>query len=128
MVTEKGIEVNLEKFLAIQEMRPPTNLNEVQRLAGRIAALSRFISRSVKQSLPFFKALRKNKNFVWNEECQWAFQDLKAYLADLHLPTKPTPGEPLYLYLAVPGYYNHSVHICMALIPFNTRILQPKEI
>ncbi|KAL0309185.1 UNVERIFIED_CONTAM: hypothetical protein Sradi_5860800 [Sesamum radiatum] len=81
-------------------MKPPINLSKVQRLAERITALSRFVSRSVEQSLSFFKALRKTKNFVWDEECQQVFQDLKAYLAKLPMLTKLTPGEPLYLYLA----------------------------
>ncbi|KAL0454553.1 UNVERIFIED_CONTAM: hypothetical protein Slati_0794500 [Sesamum latifolium] len=40
-------------------MKAPTCLNEAQRLTGRIAALSRFISKSAEKSLPFFKALRK---------------------------------------------------------------------
>ncbi|KAL0373553.1 UNVERIFIED_CONTAM: Retrovirus-related Pol polyprotein from transposon.6 [Sesamum radiatum] len=90
IVVEKGIEVNPEKIRAIQEMKPPANLNEVQRLAGRIAALSRFISRSAEWSLSFFKALRKTKDFIWDEDCQQAFRYLKAYLAQLPLLTKPT--------------------------------------
>ncbi|KAL0427317.1 UNVERIFIED_CONTAM: hypothetical protein Slati_2906500 [Sesamum latifolium] len=93
-------EVNLEKVRAIQEMKPPANINEVQRLAGCIAALSRFISRSAEWSLSFFKALRKTKDFIWDEEFEQAFQDLKIYLAQLPLLTKPIPGETLYLYLA----------------------------
>ncbi|KAL0396148.1 UNVERIFIED_CONTAM: hypothetical protein Scaly_0063200 [Sesamum calycinum] len=44
-----------------REMKPHVNLNEVRRLAGRIAALSRFISRVTEHDLPFFKALRKQK-------------------------------------------------------------------
>ncbi|KAL0440573.1 UNVERIFIED_CONTAM: hypothetical protein Slati_2540300 [Sesamum latifolium] len=100
LVTEKGIEVNPERIRAIQEMKPLTNLNEVQRLAGRIAALSRFISQSAERSLPFFKALRKTKDFTWDDECQQAFQELKVYLTRLLLLTKPVPGETLYLYLA----------------------------
>ncbi|KAL0463032.1 UNVERIFIED_CONTAM: hypothetical protein Slati_0190800 [Sesamum latifolium] len=73
-------------------MKPPVNLNEVQRLAGRSATLS---------SLPFFKALRKSKKFVWDEKCQQAIHDMRTYLEELPLLTKPTPGELLYLYLAV---------------------------
>ncbi|KAL0332157.1 UNVERIFIED_CONTAM: hypothetical protein Scaly_2117200 [Sesamum calycinum] len=46
MVKEKMIEVNLEQIRAIQEMKHPVNLNEIQRRAERIVALSRFISRS----------------------------------------------------------------------------------
>ncbi|KAL0457984.1 UNVERIFIED_CONTAM: hypothetical protein Slati_0425600 [Sesamum latifolium] len=42
LVTEKGIEVNPEKIRAIQEMKPPTNLNKVQRV-GTYSLLSRFL-------------------------------------------------------------------------------------
>lgn len=44
IVTEKGIETNLEKVQALCDMLSPGTLNEVQRLVGRIMALSRFIS------------------------------------------------------------------------------------
>ncbi|KAL0381330.1 UNVERIFIED_CONTAM: hypothetical protein Sangu_0197300 [Sesamum angustifolium] len=71
-------------------MKPHINLNEVQRLAGRIAALSRFISRATEHDLPFFKALRTTRNFAWDEACQQAFQDLKTYLAKLRLLAKLT--------------------------------------
>ncbi|KAL0427272.1 UNVERIFIED_CONTAM: Retrovirus-related Pol polyprotein from transposon.6 [Sesamum latifolium] len=70
MVIEKGFEVNIDKIQAIQEIKSPANLNEVQKLAGRITALSRFISRSAELNLLFLKALRKNKSFAWDEACQ----------------------------------------------------------
>ncbi|KAK4383986.1 hypothetical protein Sango_3101600 [Sesamum angolense] len=90
MVIEKIIEVNLEQIRAIQEMKHPTNLNEIQRLAERIVALSRFISRSVERSLLFFKALWKTKDFDSDKECQQTFQDLKRYLAQLpYSPSRP---------------------------------------
>ncbi|KAL0381245.1 UNVERIFIED_CONTAM: Retrovirus-related Pol polyprotein from transposon [Sesamum angustifolium] len=40
MVTQRGIEANPDKIKVILDMAPPTNINEVQRLTGRIAALS----------------------------------------------------------------------------------------
>ncbi|KAL0454707.1 UNVERIFIED_CONTAM: hypothetical protein Slati_0809900 [Sesamum latifolium] len=82
-------------------MKAPTCLNEVQRLTGRIAALSRFISKSAEKSLPFFKTLRKAKTFEWGTPCQLAFEELKAYLARLPLLVKPSPGDALYLYLSI---------------------------
>ncbi|KAL0416405.1 UNVERIFIED_CONTAM: Retrovirus-related Pol polyprotein from transposon [Sesamum latifolium] len=63
MVTQRGIEANPLKIKAILDMKAPTNVNEVQRLTGRIAAPSRFISKAVEKSLPFFKVLRKAKTF-----------------------------------------------------------------
>ncbi|KAL0345313.1 UNVERIFIED_CONTAM: hypothetical protein Sradi_4362600 [Sesamum radiatum] len=40
MVTQRGIKANPDKIKAILDMGPPTNINEVQRLTRRIAALS----------------------------------------------------------------------------------------
>lgn len=45
MLTHKGIEANPDKCKAIIEMRRPTNVKEMQRLAGRLASLSCFLSR-----------------------------------------------------------------------------------
>ncbi|KAL0407092.1 UNVERIFIED_CONTAM: hypothetical protein Slati_4023100 [Sesamum latifolium] len=83
MVTQRGIEANPDKIKAIMDMRPPTNINEVQRLTGRIAAVNQFISKSAEKGLPFFKTLRKVKNFEWTKECQQAFEDFKTYLKSI---------------------------------------------
>ncbi|XP_073132802.1 uncharacterized protein [Henckelia pumila] len=101
MVTRRGIEANPEKFQAIIAMSSPWNIQEVQRLTGRITALARFISRYVDKILYFFKALRKTKIFEWNEESDKAFQDLKDYIKQLPVLNKPVQGEELFLSLAV---------------------------
>ncbi|KAL0320221.1 UNVERIFIED_CONTAM: hypothetical protein Sradi_5283600 [Sesamum radiatum] len=97
----EGIEANTLKIKAIIDMKAPTCLNEAQRLTGRIATLSKFISKSAEKSLPFFKTLRKAKKFEWGTSCQHAFEELKAYLARLPLLVKLSPEETLYLYLSV---------------------------
>ncbi|KAK4383128.1 hypothetical protein Sango_2806100 [Sesamum angolense] len=78
----------------------PTNINEVQQLTGRMAALSRFISKSTEKGLPFFKILRKVKDFEWTEKYQRAFEELKAYLVKFPLLVKPIHRDTLYLYIS----------------------------
>ncbi|KAL0410820.1 UNVERIFIED_CONTAM: hypothetical protein Slati_3671700 [Sesamum latifolium] len=70
MVTQRGIKGNPLKIKAILDMKAPTNVNEVQRFTRRIAAFSRLISKAAEKSLPFFKVLRKAKDFEWNTSCQ----------------------------------------------------------
>ena len=82
------------------DMARPRNVKEVQRLTGRMAALNRFLSRSAVRGLPFFRILKVPKDFQWTEECQKAFTDLKAYLAELPTLTAPEQGESLFLYLS----------------------------
>ena len=101
MVNQRGIDANPEKRQALINMRPPRNIQDVQSLTGRVAALNRFISKSSDKCQPFFKALKKGKTFEWTAECDEAFRSLKAYLAQPHTLSKPTLGETLYLYLAV---------------------------
>ncbi|XP_071909560.1 uncharacterized protein [Coffea arabica] len=100
LVSHRGIEANPDKIKVIQDMSPPRNIREVQRLNGRLAALNRFLSQFADKALPFFKVLKKSDQFAWTEECQSAFDQLKQYLH--HLPTlaSPRPEEKLYLYLS----------------------------
>ena len=100
IVTERGIEANPSKVKALQDMPPPRNTREVQRLTGRITTLSRFISKTADRSLPFFKILRKAIKFHWDEECDRAFEELKTYLNSLPVLAKPIGGESLYIYLS----------------------------
>ncbi|KAK4385973.1 hypothetical protein Sango_2721300 [Sesamum angolense] len=93
-------------------MQPPTNLNEVHKLAGRRAALNRFISRSTKCSLSFFKAIRKTKKFILDEERQQAFQDMKTCLVELPLLTKPILGNRAGVVLTSPEEDNLEYALC----------------
>ena len=54
MVTHRGIEVNPDQIKAINNLQPPRNPKEVQKLTGMMAALNRFISRSADGCRPFF--------------------------------------------------------------------------
>jgi hypothetical protein len=99
LVSYRGIEANPEKIRAIEGMRPPAGVKDVQKLTGSLAALSRFISRLAERALPFFKLLRKSGPFSWTKEAEQAFQELKQHLVSLPILVAPKPEEPLYLYI-----------------------------
>ena len=58
IIEPEGIRANPKKTKAIISMVEPSTKKEVQKLTGRIAALRRFISKSVERNLPLFKAQR----------------------------------------------------------------------
>ena len=58
MVSQRGIETNPKKIHALVDMKSPKTTKEVQSLTGRVAALSRFISKATDKCQPFFKAKR----------------------------------------------------------------------
>ena len=63
MITHHKIEVNPEQIKDINNLHPPRNPKEVQRLTGMATALNRFISRSADRCRPFFQLFHKWKNF-----------------------------------------------------------------
>lgn len=91
MVSKMEIKANLEKIQVIVDITSPRNLNEVQKLASGIITLNRFISRSTDKCLLFFKTLQKHHE--WNDECNKAFKQLKAYLSNPHLLSQTKQGD-----------------------------------
>ena len=79
IVNHRGIEANPDKIKVVLDMPPPSGIKEVQRLTGRITALSRFVSKASDKCQPFFQVLKKA--FEWDTKCEEAFSALKAYLS-----------------------------------------------
>ncbi|XP_071739707.1 uncharacterized protein [Rutidosis leptorrhynchoides] len=83
-------------------MVSPRTKKEVQSLNGKLATLSRFLSKVAERSLPFFQVLKASmgKSFDWTPEAENAFQEMKAFIKTLPTLTAPVPGETLTVYLA----------------------------
>jgi hypothetical protein len=63
LVSMKGIEANTSNIEAILRMETLSTKKGAQRLAGRLASLNRFITRSAEKNLPFFEILKSAEVF-----------------------------------------------------------------
>ena len=86
IVNNRGIEANPDKIKTVLDMPSPSSITEVQRLTGRIVALSRFVFRASDKCQPFFQIMKKA--FQWDACCKEAFAALKTYLSSPY----PIPG------------------------------------
>ena len=102
IVNSRGIEANPDKIKDVLDMRPPSNIKDIQRMIGRIVALSRFMSKASDKCQPFFQVLKKP--FQWDAHCKEAFTTLKTYLSSPPVLVSPSEGELLTLYLAVSDF------------------------
>ncbi|KAM1816504.1 hypothetical protein ACFX12_000908 [Malus domestica] len=102
MISQRGIEANLEKIKAILMMKEPITSNDIQSLTGKVAALTRFISKATDICVLFFKALKGSEKYItWTDECAEAFKNLKNYMSQAHLLSKPEDGDTLIIYLLI---------------------------
>jgi hypothetical protein len=102
LVHEGGIEVGKKSMKAIDEVVPPTNLKELQSLLGKINFVRRFISNLSQKVLPFSPLLRlkKDMKFVWGDEQQKAFDEIREYMKEPPVLVPPQLNKPFKLYVA----------------------------
>ena len=89
IVNSRGIEANPDKIKVMLDMLPPLNIKDIQRLTGRIATLSRFVSKASDKCQPFFQV--QKKAFQWDARCKEAFTALNTYLGSPPPPPPPPP-------------------------------------
>ena len=101
VVSQKGIEVNLDKVKVILEMLEPRTEKQVRGFLGRLNYIARFISRLITTCEPLFRLLHKNQSVQWDDDCQVAFERIKRCLMNLPVLVRPVPERPLILYMTV---------------------------
>jgi hypothetical protein len=88
------------RWRRIKALEPPTQLRDVQKFAGCLASLSRFVSRLGEKAMPLYQLMKKIDYFVWSQRADEAFNDLKLALSTALILVAPAPREPMLLYIA----------------------------
>ncbi|KAL6335423.1 hypothetical protein AAG906_029666 [Vitis piasezkii] len=86
MVTQRGIEVNLDQIKVVIETSAQSNKKELQRPPA---------------DSPFFLMLKGADTIEWTEDYQSEFEEIKQYLTQPPILSCPQPDEQLYMYLVV---------------------------
>ena len=80
IVSEKGIEVDKSKINLVCYLPSPTSVIEVRSFLGYAEFYRHFIQDFSKISTPLCRLLQKDVSFVFDEECEKAFNHLKKML------------------------------------------------
>ena len=80
-------------------MPTPSSTKDIQHLTGKLAAISRFLSRLADRSASFFKTPKGKNIFHSEKDCDQAFEQLKQHLSSPCLLAKPIEGETIFLYV-----------------------------
>ena len=81
-------------------MATPTDLKQVQKLAGCVSALSRFISRLGEKALPLYRPLRRTHHFEWMDAATTGLEEIKTLLASNPILAAPNARKPMLLYIS----------------------------
>ena len=89
IISKKEIEVDKAKIEMISKLPSPMNVKPVRQFLGNAGFYRRFIKDFSKIAKPFYKLLEKDAKFVWDEDCQRSFKELKAYLTTAPIVRAP---------------------------------------
>ena len=80
VVSGEGIAVDPTKVESVTEWNAPTTVGEIRSFLGLAGYYRRFIENFSKIARPMTTLLKKDTKFVWTEECEASFQELKKRL------------------------------------------------
>jgi hypothetical protein len=81
VISQAGLQTDPDKTAAIKSMPAPADVKGVQQVLGLLNYYRVFISDFAHIARPLTELLEKDRRFVWSDECQAAFDSLKARLS-----------------------------------------------
>ncbi|BFG34988.1 hypothetical protein CerSpe_212620 [Prunus speciosa] len=98
VVSKDGVSVDPSKVEAVMEWKQPTTVTEIHSFLGLASYYQRFIEGFSSIAAPLTKLTRKDVLFIWNEDCEKAFNELKKKLTTALVLTIPSRGGGLVIY------------------------------
>ncbi|XP_073026834.1 uncharacterized protein [Primulina eburnea] len=80
VISQHGISVDPSKVEAVLNWARPTNVPEIRSFMGLAGYYRRFIENFSKIARPITQLTQKNQRFIWSDECESSFVELKKRL------------------------------------------------
>ena len=89
VITNGGIAVYPGKVRDVLKWEPPQTVSEIRSFLGLAGYYKRFIEGFSKIVKPLTSLLEKGKKFVWLDECQASFEELRRWLTTAPVSAMP---------------------------------------
>ena len=98
VVSENGREPDPDKVAVIDELETPKNAKGISKLLGHVGWYRELIPDFAKIAVPITHLLKKDVRFVWTDECQKAFDELRSKLSTYPVLRPPDWEKPFHVY------------------------------
>nr|GEY41863.1 hypothetical protein [Tanacetum cinerariifolium] len=98
IVSANGITMDPAKVEAITKWLRPKIVTEIRSFLRLAGYYKRFMERFSRLALPLTKLMRKGKKFVWDEEREKSFEELKKRLVSALILTLPSSSSGFHIY------------------------------
>jgi hypothetical protein len=88
-ISNDGISVDPSKVQEVMDWKPLKSVHQIRSFLGLAGYYRRFIPDFSRIAKPMTELLKKGVKFVWSDECDESFHDLREYLTSAPLLTRP---------------------------------------
>ncbi|PON80328.1 hypothetical protein PanWU01x14_007780 [Parasponia andersonii] len=103
VISHEGISVDPSKVESVLRWERPKNITEIRSLLGLVGYYHQFVENFSRIAMPLTKLTRKNVKFIWDDDCEVAFIELKRRLTIAPVLTVPNSNEPYVVYTDASG-------------------------
>jgi hypothetical protein len=103
VILAEGVFVDPQKVKAVLKWERPTSITKIRSFLGLVGYYQRFIEGFSLIATPLTQLTRKNKKWVWLEECEKSFQELKRRLTTAPVLTLPLGTKSFVVYSDASG-------------------------
>jgi len=103
VISGEGISVDPSKVQTVKDWPVPKSAKDIKSFLGLAGYYRRFIQDFSKIAMPLTKLTRKGVKYVWSEECQKAFEELKKRLITAPILKMPTGSGDMVIYSDASG-------------------------
>lgn len=93
--SKDGVRPDPSKVQAITDLKPPTNVTEMQSFLGMVTYIAAYIPNLSEHTAPLRQLLHKDIAFQWNPEQQSAFDNLKELICSANALSYFDPKKPV---------------------------------
>jgi hypothetical protein len=97
VVNKEGTKLDPGKIVAVLRFPEPNTVTNVRSFLGLTWYYRKYIKEYSRLASPLFELTKKDVSFVWNQDCQWAFDALKRALVEAPILIRPDFKKPLCL-------------------------------
>ncbi|XP_031127721.1 uncharacterized protein LOC116029820 [Ipomoea triloba] len=98
VITKEGVTVDPTKIKAVMDWPAPTTVAEVRSFLGLASYYKRFVRDFSRIAKPMTNLMKKTTKFMWDVNCEEAFQELKRRLTSAPILTLPSGIEGFEIY------------------------------
>lgn len=97
IIDAEGLHTETKKVDAVLAAERPSNVSELRAFLGLINYYSKFVKNFSTVIAPLYSLLKKNKTWVWSDECETGFLKIKHLLKESDVLVHFNPDLPLVL-------------------------------